>query len=61
MDKLEAKINGSGDIDAKNITAKVADVSIKGSGNIIIGRVIEESIEQHSRNGSIKILRRGNE
>jgi len=59
VDSFEARINGSGDIDAKNICTLLADLAIEGSGNITVGRVIEQSIEKHSKNSSIKILKRG--
>lgn len=59
IDCLEAKICGSGDIEAANICTRVANIAVEGSGNITIGRVIEESIEKHSKKSSIKVLKRG--
>lgn len=59
IDSFEAKICGSGDIDAENICTRVANIAIEGRGNITIGRVIEESIEKHSKRCSIKVVKRG--
>jgi DNA-binding XRE family transcriptional regulator len=59
IDLLEAKIFGSGDIDAENVCTKTANIAIEGSGDITVGRVIEESIEKHSKSSSIKVLKRG--
>lgn len=59
LDNFETVIKGSGDISAGNITTKHANISIDGSGDIVIGRVIEESVEKHSKNSSIRVLKRG--
>ncbi|HBM80821.1 MAG: DUF2807 domain-containing protein [Clostridiales bacterium] len=59
LDIFEAVIRGSGDIDAEHISTRTANLSIEGSGDITIGRVMEESVEKHSKSSSIKVLKRG--
>jgi transcriptional regulator with XRE-family HTH domain len=61
IDSLELNIKGSGDINAEEIITKTAKLSVEGSGDIVIGWVKEESIEKHSKNSSIKVIRRGME
>jgi hypothetical protein len=58
-DSFEAKICGAGDIKAENISTRLANLSINGSGDITLGRVTDESVEKHSKSGSIKVLKRG--
>lgn len=57
--KAEIQISGAGDINAEGVTARTADINCRGACDIVLGRVIEVSIEKHSRHSSIRILERG--
>jgi len=59
VDTFETVIRGAGDIHAEGITANTANISVDGAGSITVGRVINESVEKHSRGSSIRILKRG--
>lgn len=59
LDFYKAKIMGSGNINSREISTRTAKIVIEGSGDVIVGRVIEESFEKHSKNSTIKILARG--
>ena len=59
VDVFKARVSGAGDIKAQGVTARTADLSCRGAGDIVLGRVIEESIERHSKMSSIRILKRG--
>jgi transcriptional regulator with XRE-family HTH domain len=59
LDSLELNIKGSGDIDAEDIITKTAKLAVEGSSGIVIGWIKEESIEKHSKNSSIKVIKRG--
>ena len=59
VDVFKARISGAGDVNAKGVTARTADLNCKGASDVVLGRVIEESIERHSRMSSIRILQRG--
>ena len=57
--KLDINIIGNGDIDATGITVQKASIVIESNGQVILGRVVESSIEQVKKKGVIKILNRG--
>jgi transcriptional regulator with XRE-family HTH domain len=59
IDSLELNVKGSGNIDAEEIITKTAKLAVEGSSDIVIGWIKEESIEKHSKNSSIKVIRRG--
>lgn len=59
LERFESAIYGSGDIGAKGVSTRTANLSITGSGHIIIGRVIEESIEKHCKGSVIEVIKRG--
>ncbi len=59
LDSLDVTIRGSGDVDAIDVTTDTANIVVQGSGNVVIGRIIKESIEKHSKNSTIKVLKRG--
>lgn len=60
IETFNASISGySGHIKAQEITCRKADLTISGSGNITIGRVIKESNERHSKQSKITVLQRG--
>ena len=46
-------------MNAKNVSTRTAKIVIIGAGDVILGRVIEKSIEKHSRRSTVKILKRG--
>ena len=52
--KAEIQISGAGDINAEGVTARTADINCRGACDIVLGRVIEVSIEKHSRHSSIE-------
>lgn len=56
---LELAIRGSGDVDASKITTNTANISVSGSGDVVIGRVLKETTEKHTKDSSIKVLKRG--
>jgi transcriptional regulator with XRE-family HTH domain len=57
--KIDINIKGNGDIDAAGVTVQKASIVIESNGQVILGRVIESSIEQIKKKGLIKILNRG--
>ncbi len=59
IDTLEARISGSGNVNAEKVCTGTANLAISGAGRIVIGRVTGESVEQHSKNCTIRILKRG--
>lgn len=56
---LNLAVRGSGDVDASSVTTDYADISIAGSGDVVVGHVVKESKEKHSKNSTIRILKRG--
>ncbi|MCL2187825.1 MAG: DUF2807 domain-containing protein [Defluviitaleaceae bacterium] len=60
-EKFDVDIGGSGEIDAANITARKANIILRNSGEVTLGRVLESSTEQIKQNGKITILKRGAE
>ncbi|MDI9441685.1 MAG: DUF2807 domain-containing protein [Bacillota bacterium] len=59
VDSLQIVVAGSGDVDAEGVTARTASLRAIGSGDVVVGRVIEESLEKHSRHATISVLKRG--
>ena len=57
--KLDINIRGNGEIDASEITVQKASIILESNGEVTIGRVIESSIEQIKKKGTIRILNRG--
>jgi len=57
--KFDVEIVGSGDITAPQLTANTAHIVIHQSGTVELGRVIESSVEQIKKKGSIIIHHRG--
>ena len=57
--KLDVDINGNGNINASGITVQKTSIILRSSGQVTIGRVIENSIEQIMEKGVINILNRG--
>ena len=58
-DKFDIDINGNGDIDATNLTARESTIVLHDKGSVTLGRVLEKSSEQIKKKGRIKILNRG--
>jgi hypothetical protein len=58
-DSLVVAINGAGDMNLRNMTAKTAKVSISGAGDIVLGRVIDHTEEKLTKNSTFKVIQRG--
>ena len=59
LEEMDVTIRGSGSVDAKKITAGKARLFVEHSGEITLGRVIRESVEKHSKDSKITVLKRG--
>ena len=59
MDTLNVSINGSGDMDLKNMTVNTTKVSVSGAGDIVLGRVIDHTEEKLTKNSTFKVIQRG--
>ena len=57
--KFDVDIVGSGDIHARELTANKAHIVLHHSGSVVLGRVVDSSVEQVKEKGSISILQRG--
>jgi hypothetical protein len=57
-EEVDVSVSGSGDLVA-GITAKIARLSLSGSGTIIVAHVLDESIEQKTGSGILKIIKKG--
>lgn len=57
--KIDINIKGNGDVDAAGVTIQKAAIVIESNGQVTLGRVVESSIEQIKKKGTIKILNRG--
>jgi len=53
--------DGNCGVEASGLTARNAHIVLKKDGEVTLGRVIESSVEQIKKKGTIKILARGNE
>ena len=61
VEKFDADIHGSGDINAEGLTTKDATIVLHQDGTVVIGRVLERSTEQIKKKGRITVLNRGAE
>ena len=59
MDKLIFVASGCGDLKAKELSVKEAELHTMGSADIEIGRITGASKEKFSKDTSVKIGRRG--
>lgn len=59
VEHLEIKITGSGDFDGQQLTANEADITISGSGNVNLFRIITRSTERLSKHAKLKVKNRG--
>ena len=59
VDQLKIKITGSGDFDGQNLTANEADITVSGSGDVEIFRIITRSTERLSKSAKLRVKNRG--
>ena len=59
VDQLKIKITGSGDFDGQRLTASEADITISGSGDVEIFRIITRSTERLSKGATLRVKNRG--
>jgi len=58
-ENFDVELAGSGVIDATELTAREANIILHQDGSVVLGRVLERSVEQIKNKGRIKILQRG--
>lgn len=58
-DKMNLSICGSGNFLGKGLAVNELELNIPGSGEVVIGRVIEKSIEKVSKKSKVRIINRG--
>ncbi len=61
VDFINISIMGSGDFNGEGLTARNAELYVKSSGDIVLGRVLEKSKEKHGKGSKIQVLHRGKE
>ncbi len=59
VDFLQMKVTGSGSLAGEELTVERADLNIKGAGEIALGRIVSESVEQLSRDATLRVSQRG--
>lgn len=59
LERLQAKLSGSGSLDARNVTVVDAELEGQGSGSMTIGRITGRSVERLSKNYRLTVLHRG--
>ena len=57
-ENLSARLSGSGEADLEGVTARRANIVIDNDGEVVLGCVLEESVEQVKHNGTVIIRRR---
>ncbi len=56
---LELNITGAGELRGANLTAKEADITLKGTSAATIGRITGKSVERIARTAALTVLKRG--
>lgn len=56
---LEINITGAGEIRGGSLTAKEADITLKGTGKATVGRIIGKSVERIAKTATLNVLKRG--
>ncbi len=56
---LELCITGAGELHGENLTAKEADITLKGSSSASVGRITEKSVERVAKTATLNVLKRG--
>lgn len=59
IELLRMKIAGSGSLAGEELTVHRADLNVKGAGEISLGRIVSESVEQLSRDATLRVAQRG--
>jgi len=59
VETLQMKVAGSGSLAGEALTVDRADLSVKGAGEILLGRIVSESVEQLSRDATLCVKQRG--
>lgn len=56
---LELCITGAGELHGENLTAKEADITLKGTSGAAIGRIIGRSAERIAKTATLNVIKRG--
>lgn len=56
---LELNISGSGELRGETLTAKEADITLKGTSCATIGRIVGKSVERIAKTATFKVYNRG--
>lgn len=56
---LELNITGSGELNGANLTAKEAEITLKGTSAATVGRIIGKSVERIAKTATLNVIKRG--